>query len=52
MAAKKKIKDTDYLYLSAFVHAKESGLVGRERLERMLEARSAADAIKVLEDAG
>ncbi len=52
LAAKKKIKDTDYLYLSAFVHAKEGGLVGRERLERMLEARSAADAMKVLEDAG
>ncbi len=52
MAAKKKIKDTDYLYLSAYVHAKEGSLVGRERLERMLEARTAEDALKVLEDAG
>ena len=50
--AAKKIKDTDYLYLSGYVHAKESSLVGRERLERMLDSRSAQDALKVLEDAG
>lgn len=50
--AEKKTKDTDYLYLSAYIHAKENNIIGRERLERMLEARSPAEALKVLEDAG
>lgn len=50
--AAKKIKDTDYLYLSAYIHAKENRIIGKERLERMLEARSPDEALKVMEDAG
>ncbi len=50
--AAKKIKDTEYLYLSAYIHARESKIIGRERVERMLEARSAEEALKVLEEAG
>ncbi len=52
MARKVKIKDTDYLFLSAYIHARESRLVGKERLERMLEAKSPQDAFKVLEECG
>lgn len=50
--AVKKIKDTDYLYLSAYIHAKENSIIGKDRIERMLEARSAEEALKVMEDAG
>ena len=50
--AAKKIKDTDYLYLSAYVHAKENTIIGKDRIDRMLEARSPQDALKILEDAG
>lgn len=50
--AAKKIKDTDYLYLSAYIHARESNIIGKDRIERMLEARSPEEALKVLEDAG
>ncbi len=52
MARRAKIKDTDYLFLSAYVHAKETKLVGKERLMRMLESKSAEDAYKVLEECG
>ncbi len=50
--SKRKPKDTDYLYLSAYLRAMESQLLTRERLERMLEARSNEDAAKVLTECG
>ena len=50
--AAKKIKDTDYLYLSAYIHARENNIIGKDRIERMLEARSPEEALKVLEEAG
>ena len=37
----KKIKDTDYLVISARVKAMESGLLTRERMEQVLEAKAA-----------
>ena len=41
----KKIKDTDYLVISARVKAMESGLLTRERMEQVLEAISNEDAV-------
>ena len=52
MAKKSKIKDTDYLFLSAYIHARETKLVGRERLERMVDARTPDEAEKMLEECG
>lgn len=48
----KKIKDTEYLYLSAYVHAKESSLVGKDSIERMIDSPSPEHALKILADAG
>ncbi|MEQ2456406.1 V-type ATPase subunit [Flavonifractor hominis] len=47
-----KIKDTDYLTISARIRAMENRLVTRERMERMLEARSDDEALKVLAECG
>jgi V/A-type H+-transporting ATPase subunit C len=47
-----KIKDTDYLFLSTRVKALERNLLTRERMERMLEGRTAEDAAKVLQECG
>lgn len=47
-----KLKDTDYLGLSARIHAMEVSLLSRERMERMLEARSDEEAVKVLAECG
>ena len=46
------IKDTDYLFLSTRVKALERSLLTRERMERMLESRTAEDAAKVLHECG
>ena len=43
-----KWKDTDYLFISTRLRALESKMLTRERMERMLEARSNEDAVKVL----
>lgn len=48
----KKIKDLDYLTISARIKAMENQLLGRERMDRMLEARSDEDAVKVLQECG
>jgi V/A-type H+-transporting ATPase subunit C len=50
--AKNSIKDTDYLYASARIKALEKNLLSRERLERMCEARSMEEALKVLTESG
>ena len=47
-----KIKDTDYLFLSTRIRALERSLLSRERMERMLDASSAVDAAKVLQECG
>ena len=39
-----KIRDTDYLTISARVRAMENRLVTRERMEQVLEAKSSEDA--------
>lgn len=47
-----KIKDTDYLFLTNRIRALECSLLSRERMERMLDAPTAADAAKVLQECG
>ena len=47
-----KVKNTDYLYLSAYLRAKENGLLSRERLERMAAAPDFDEAAKVLAECG
>lgn len=46
------IKDTDYVYLSAYVRGRERGLLTRERLERMAAAPDFDEAAKVLVECG
>ena len=48
----KKIKDTDYLFLSARLRAMENRLLTSARMERMIDAPTAADAAKVLGEIG
>lgn len=43
-----RIKDTDYLFLSTYIKSKERSLLSRERMERMLEARTVEECAKVL----
>ena len=47
-----KIASTDYLYLSAYLRAKEATLLRRERLERMAAAPTADEAAKILTECG
>ena len=47
-----KIRDTDYLTISTRVRAMETRLVTRERMERMLDARTDEEAVKVLTECG
>nr|WP_325231132.1 V-type ATPase subunit [uncultured Oscillibacter sp.] len=47
-----KIKDTDYLAISARIKAMETGLLTRERMEQVLEARSDEEAVKILQECG
>ena len=39
------LRQNDYLYASARIRAMEAGLIGREKLERMLEQGTAAEAM-------
>ena len=48
----KKIKDTDYLFLSTRVRALETQMLTRDRMEQMLEAKVPEDAASVLLDCG
>lgn len=48
----KKPKDTDYLYISTRLRALETNLLTRERMERMLEAKTNQEAAKVLSECG
>ena len=49
---KKKIVDTDYLYITARIRSLECKLLNRERMEQMLEAGSDEEALKVLLECG
>lgn len=48
----KRIKDTDYLFLSTYTHVLETTLLTHARMERMLEAPTDADALRVLVECG
>ncbi len=45
-----KIKDTDYLFSTARVRSVEKNMLSRERAEKMIDAKTIEDALKVLED--
>lgn len=45
-------KDTDYLSISTRIHAMETRMLTRERMERMIDAKDDGDALKVLEECG
>lgn len=45
-------KDTDYLSISARIRAMENRLLTRDRMDRMIEARDMAEAMKVLSECG
>ena len=47
-----RTKDTDYLQVSARIRAMEVRLLTRERRQRMIEARSMGDALRVLSECG
>ncbi len=47
-----KIKDTDYLSISARIKAMETSLLSRERMEQILDARSSEEAVKILQECG
>lgn len=47
-----KIKDIDYLFLSARIRALERNLLTRDRMDRMLDAHTPQEAAQVLEECG
>jgi len=42
----KKLKDTDYLFISTYLHSRERDLLTAARMERMIEAPTAEEAAK------
>lgn len=48
----KKLKDTDYLFISTYLHSRERDLLTAARMERMIEAPTAEEAAKVLTEIG
>ncbi len=48
----KKLQPTEYMYASARIHALENRLVGRERMELLIEARSADEVMDRLAEFG
>lgn len=47
-----KKKDIDYLFISARVKALENQLLNRERMEQILEAKTDAEAVKIIQECG
>jgi len=45
-------KDTEYLAISARIRAMETRLLTREKMDRMIDARDTAEAMKVLDECG
>ena len=48
----KKLKDTEYLFLTAALRAREAKMLTREKMERMLDTAEFDEAAKLLEDSG
>ena len=48
----KKLKDRDYLFISTYLRAREKNLLTAARMERMIDAPSAEEAGKVLQEIG
>lgn len=48
----KKLKDTDYLFISTYLRSRERNLLTAARMERMIDAATAEDAAKVLQEIG
>ena len=48
----KNVKDTDYLFLSAMIRARETKMLTREKMERMLDAPGFDEAAKLMADSG
>ena len=48
----KKLKDTDYLFISTYLRAREKNLLTAARMERMIDAPSTEEAGKVLQEIG
>lgn len=48
----KRIKESDYVFLSARIRALECGLLNSDRIDRMLDAATHEDAAKVLTECG
>jgi V/A-type H+-transporting ATPase subunit C len=47
-----KLRDTDYLYISSRLKALENDMLSREKLGRLVSARSGEDAVKLLVENG
>ena len=52
MSDLKKSESTNYLFLTAMLRAREAGMMGREKLERMLSAPGFAEACAVAAECG
>lgn len=48
----RRVKDTDYLFLSATLRAREANMLSRDRMDRMLSAQTFAESAKILTDCG
>ena len=48
----KKLKDTDYLFISTYLRSRERNLLTSARMERMIDAPTAEEAGKVLQEIG
>jgi V/A-type H+-transporting ATPase subunit C len=49
---KTKLRDTDFLYLSAMLRAREAKMLSADRISRMLDASGFEDAVKMAEECG
>ena len=48
----RKLKDTDYLFISTYLRCREKNLLTAARMERMIDAPSVDEAAKVLQEIG
>ena len=48
----KKVKDTNYLFISTYLRAREKNLLTAARMDRMIDASDVEDAAKVLQEIG
>ena len=47
-----KVKDTNYLAITAMLAARETKMLSAERMERMIDAPTNEEAAKILEECG